>query len=188
MVSNFDLCILMFNSGNNTYYNDTNNTHYNNINNVLFIAGYVDDLSLFRPKGLVIDNLKDLLKSKFKVTDLDDLHWLLGIQIEYREHDILLSQSVYMNTIFKHFGLTDCNPVTYPLDKNKQIDKATTEADNLNKVNINKVNIKLYQQMVGLFMYIVIRTQPNIAFTVTCLSQFLTKPTKKYYSTIKYIF
>ena len=45
-----------------------------NINNVLFIAIYINNLLLFGPKGLVINNLKDLLKSEFKGTDLGDLH------------------------------------------------------------------------------------------------------------------
>ena len=68
-----------------------------------------------------------------------------------------------MVTIFKHFGLTDCNPDTYPLDKNHQIDKTTTNTD-------NEVNVKLYQQIVGLLIYTVIRNQPNIPFTIICLS------------------
>src|SRR5258706_5249111 len=165
VVSNFDPCVLIFKSDNDTRYNDTNN--------VLFNAVYVNDLSLFGPKGLVIDNLKDLLKLEFKVTDLGDLYWLLGIRIEYRDHDIAMSQSAYIDTILKRFGLYDCNPVTYPLDKNHQIDKATTNAD-------NEVNIKLYQQMVGSLMYTVIGTRPDITFMVTRLSQFLTKPTKNH--------
>src|SRR5258708_32043794 len=154
-------------------------------NNILFIAVYIDDLSLFGPKGLVMDNLKDLLKSEFKVTDLGDLYWLLGIRIEYRDHDIALSQSAYIDTILKHFGLYDCNPVTYPLDKNHQIDKATTtNADNTH----SEVNIKLYQQMVGSLMYTVIGTRPDITFMVTHLSQFLTKPTKNHFGAIKHVF
>ena len=112
VVSNFDPCVLMFKSDNDSH-NDTNNA-----NNVLFIAVYVNDLSLFGPKRPVMNNLKDLLKSEFKVTDLGDLHWLLGIRIEYRDHDIALSQSAYIDTILKHLGLYNCNPVTYPLDKN----------------------------------------------------------------------
>src|SRR5258705_10594444 len=124
----------------------------NDTNNILFIAVYVDDLSLFGPKGLVMDNLKDLLKSEFKVTDLGDLHWLLGIRIEYRDHDIALSQSAYIDTILKPFW---CN-------------SATTNADNID----SEVNIKLYQQMVGSLMYTFIGTRPNITFTVTRLSQF----------------
>ena len=116
------------------------NNDINNTNNVLFIAVYVDDLSFFGLKGLVIDNVKDLLKLKFKVTNLGDLHCLLGIWIKYKEHDIALSQSAYIDTILKRFGLYDCNPVTYPLDKNHQIDKTTTNADN----TVLEVNIKLY--------------------------------------------
>ena len=109
----------MFKSDNNT--NNANNilddTRYNNTNNIHFITIYVDDLSLFGLKGPVIDNLRHLLNSEFKVTDLDNLHWLLE-RIEYREHDIILSQSIYIDIIFKRFGLYDCNPVTYLLDKN----------------------------------------------------------------------
>ena len=160
----------------------------NDTNNVLFIAVYVDDLSLFGPKGPVMDNLKDLLKWEFKVTDLGDLHWLLGIWIEYRDHDIALSQSVYIDTILKHFGLYDCNLVTYPLDKNHQIDKATIIDKATNADNSNEVNVKLYQQIVGSLMYTVIGTRPDIAFMVTRLSQFLTKPTKKYFGAIKHVF
>ena len=155
----------------------------NDINNVLCIAVYVDDLLLFGPKEPVMDNLKELLKSEFKVTDLGNLHLLLGIRIKYRDHDIVLSQSAYIDTILKHFGLYDCNPITYPLDKNYQIDKVTTNADNL-----NEVNVKLHQQMVRSLMYTVIGTRPNIAFTVICLSQFWTKPTKKHFGIIKHIF
>src|SRR5258706_5952449 len=161
----------------------------NDTNNILFIAVYVDDLSLSRPKGRVMDNLKDLLKSEFKVTDLGDLHWLLGIRIEYRDHDIALSQSAYIDTILKRFGLYDYNPVTYPLDKNHQIDKATTNADNTATINTDsKVNIKFYQQMVGSLMYTVIGTRPDITFMVTRLSQFLTKPTKNHFGAIKHVF
>ena len=171
VVSNFDPCVLMFKSNNDT-------------NNMLFIAIYVDDLSLFRPKGPVMDNLKDLLKSEFKVTDLGDLYWLLEIRIEYRDHHIVLSQSAYIDTILKHFGLYDCNPVTYPLDKNHQIDKAITNTDNTD----SEVNIKLYQQIVESLMYTVIRTRPDIAFIVTRLSQSLTKPSKKHFGAIKHVF
>ena len=148
VVSNFDPYILIFKSDHNSH-NGTNNN--NNTNNILFITIYVDNLSLFVPKGPVIDNLKDLLKSEFKVTDLGDLHWLLGIWIKYRDHDIALLQSVYINTILKHFGLYDCNPITYAFDKNHQIDKTTTNTD-----NSNEVNVKLYQQMVGSLIYTVI--------------------------------
>src|SRR5258705_1907412 len=173
----------MFKSDKN---NDNNTNNDNDTNNVLFIAVYVDDLLLFGPKGLVMDNLKDLLQSEFKVTDLGDLYWLLGIRIEYRDHDIALSQSAYIDTILKRFGLYDCNPVTYPLDKNHQIDKiaTTTNADNTE----SEVNIKLYQQMVGSLMYTVIGTRPDIAFTVTRFSQFLTKPTKNHFGAIKHVF
>ena len=59
-------------------------------NNILFIAVYVNDLLLFGLKGPVMDNLKDFLKLVFKVNNLGDLYWLLGIWIKYKKHDIIL--------------------------------------------------------------------------------------------------
>ena len=42
--------------------------------------------------------------------------------------------------------------------------------------------------MVGSLMYTVIGTRPDITFTVTHLSQFLTKPTKNHFGAIKHVF
>src|SRR5258705_9460165 len=110
-VSTFDPCVLIYKQHNQT----------------LFIAVYVDDLSLFGPKGQLMDSVKDLLKQEFQVTDMGDLHWLLGIRIEYHESNIALSQTSYIDKILKRFGLQDVNPATYPatypLDKNHNLSK-----------------------------------------------------------------
>jgi hypothetical protein len=59
----------------------------------------VDNITLYSPSSLMIKNFKNTLKSEFEVTDLADLHWLLGIQIKVRPKGIELSQTIYIHSI-----------------------------------------------------------------------------------------
>ena len=135
-----------------------------------FIAIYVDDITLFGPPGNLMDSTKDLLKLEFQVTDMGDLHWLLGMQIEYFQDHIAISQTAYIDKILHRFGLHDANPVNLPLDANHTLIKGTDDT--------RIPDTKLYQQMVGSLMYAVTGTRPDLVFTVTLLSQFLSCPTK----------
>jgi hypothetical protein len=65
----------------------------------------------------MMKHVKKALKSEFDVTDLDDLYWLLSIQIKFRKKGIELSQSVYIDKILLRFGMTDCNPTVLPIDR-----------------------------------------------------------------------
>jgi hypothetical protein len=41
----------------------------------------------------MMTNIKNTLKSEFEITDLEDLHWLLGIQIKFGPKGIELLQT-----------------------------------------------------------------------------------------------
>ena len=98
-ISSFDPCVLIHKSG------------------LFFIAIYVDDITLFGPQNDFMEQTIALLKSEFKVKDMGLLNWLLGIQIEYTEAGITLSQPTFVTQILKRFGLLDCNPVLLPIDQ-----------------------------------------------------------------------
>ena len=134
----------------------------------LFIAIYVDDITLFGPSGSLMTSTKASLKREFEVSDMGDLHWLLGIQIEYTSTGIQLSQTAYIDKILLRFGMQDCNPLSLPLDKNELLRQSTDEQDDTIKSR--------YQQIVRSLMYATIGTRPDLAFTVTHLSQFNSKP------------
>jgi hypothetical protein len=65
----------------------------------------------------MMNNIKNTMKSEFEVTDLGDLHWLLGIQIKFGPKGIELLQTAYIDSILSRFGLQDCNPTTLPIDR-----------------------------------------------------------------------
>ena len=47
--------------------------------------------------------------------------------------------------------------------------------------------ITCYQSIIGSLLYLMIRTHPNIAFTVTHLLQFSTNPTKDHYKAVQHV-
>jgi hypothetical protein len=149
-VSTFDPCVLIDNTGR------------------LFISIYVDDITLFGPSGKLMDSTKAALKQEFEVTDLGDLHWILGIQITYTTSGITLSQTAYIDKILSKFGLNECNTVSTPLDINVKLERGLPED--------KPSDMTKYQQIIGSLMYAVIGTRPDLAFTVTLLSQFSSCP------------
>lgn len=144
-ISSFDPCVLVHSSGN------------------FFISIYVDDITLFGPQNEFMDQTVSLLKTEFKVKDMGSLQWLLGIQIDYTKAGITLSQPSFITQILARFGMSDCNPVVLPIDPNQHLSRESAG---------NPIEPSTYQQIVGSLMYLLTATRPDLAFTITFLSQF----------------
>jgi len=74
-----------------------------------------------------------------------------------------------------------CNPISLPLDPNKfKYLLQAQDGDNL-------ADVSQYQQIIGPLMYLVISTRPDLAFTVSALSQFSSKPTTQHMGILKQV-
>lgn len=158
-ISNFDPCVLVHTEDN------------------FFIAVYVDDLTLFGPPGLLMSRVKCQLKSEFAITDMGDLHWLLGIQIKFSRTGIELSQTAYIDKILDRFGMSDCHPTVLPIDKSVTFRKS----------NPDEVleDITTYQRIIGSLMYLVTGSRPDLVYAVTFLSQFCHAPNQQHLKAAK---
>jgi hypothetical protein len=126
-----------------------------------------------------MDYIKRALKSEFEVTDLGDVHWLLGIQIEHTPAAILLSQTSYIDTVLTRFQMDKCRPTNLPIDPNARLSKyqRITDPD----------RTKLYQQIIGSLMYCVTSARPDLACVVTFLSRFSSNPSKDHLQAVKQV-
>ena len=143
----------------------------------LIIAVYVDDIVLFGEEHELMDQLVTHFKSEFQVNDMGTLHWLLGIQIEYSNANITLSQTAYIDKVLTRFSMQDCNPVSTPIQCNQKLIAATDED--------MRANATTYQQIIGSIMYIVSATRPDLAYTISHLSQFNSDPSLSHQSAAK---
>jgi hypothetical protein len=91
--------------------------------------------------------MKEELSRKFKMKDLGDLHFFLGMEVERdcAQHLIYINQIGYLKEILKRFPMEDCKAIEMPLDPNTKLKKIVNKDDEMVKV--------LYQQVVVSLMY-----------------------------------
>ena len=161
-IATFDPCVLLHDSGS------------------FFLAMYVDDITLFGSNdNPLMDDVKKILKREFKVTDLGNLHWILGIKIDFTPSGITLSQRAYIEKILSRFGMENCHAVSTPIDPKHRLQASKPED------RLESDEISTYQQMIGSLMYAVTGTRPDLAYTVSHLSQFSSSPNHVHQSAVK---
>lgn len=81
---------------------------------------YVDDLLIIRDDDKLIQEKKDVLHHKFKVKDLGELRYFLGIKIMRSSKGILLIQRKYALQLVSDLGLGETKPAATPVDLNQR--------------------------------------------------------------------
>ena len=92
---------------------------------------------------------------------------------------ITIDQCDYLEKVLTRFQLTDAKAAITPLPTNWEPKANTGKA--------MAAEITCYQSIIGSLLYLMIGTHPDIAFTVTHLSQFSTNPTKDHYKAAQHV-
>lgn len=127
---------------------------------ILIVAVFVDDIFLFGNDCRGKKKLKINLMNKFKLKDLGNARHVLGIGVKREKDEIRLDQSRYISYVLDKFRMTDCKPVTTPLEAGSKLQNGKCEID------------FPYQSLIGCLMYITINARPDIAHSISFLSQF----------------
>ena len=117
-----------------------------------------------------IANLKNLLHSEFKVKDLRKLNYVLGMEIARCKSGTVISQRKYTLDLTKEIGKLGSRPTSTPLEKNRK-HKVSKDDPPINKES--------YQRLIGKLIYLSL-TRPNIAYSVSVVSQFMYALTKRH--------
>jgi hypothetical protein len=92
---------------------------------VVFIAVYVDDLTLFSNCITRLAGIKQRLSQLFEMKDLGEAQFLLGVQIvrDRAARTLTISQGEYVKNVVDRLGLKFCNPTASPLDSGTRLSK-----------------------------------------------------------------
>jgi hypothetical protein len=148
--SSFDPCVLRYKS------------------NQFYIAVYVEDLTLYGLRRRLMDTTVLAVETALKVTNMGNLHWLLGIQVSFNCDLIKLSQEAFVDKILERFQMNDSHPTLLAINPNPRLtkEKSVLEAE----------AHRLYQSIIGSCMYLVTCTQRDLADPVSYLSHILGAP------------
>nr|GEX39396.1 ribonuclease H-like domain-containing protein [Tanacetum cinerariifolium] len=115
-----------------------------------------------------------LKKSLFKIKDVGELKYFLGIEVLKVSGGLCLSQRKYCLELLHDFGLLACRHVLTPLPKNILLAHKETEKDKF------LVKITSYQRLIAKLIYLTL-TRPHISYVVHCLSQHMHAPLKSHF-------
>src|SRR5882724_1828313 len=101
---------------------------------------------------------------------MGELCWLLSIEVkrDCTACTITFSQAAYIERILCCFNLQDANPLSMPMDPHHQLTKAQFPSTPREYELMRGVP---YQEAIGSLMYATLGTHPDIAFTISVLSQ-----------------
>jgi hypothetical protein len=89
---------------------------------------YVDNIMLNVNDNEEIQRLKNYLASEFKIKDLGNLKYFLGIELSRSRHGIFLSQLKYVFDLLNETRMLGCKTIDNPVEQNKKLkerDKST---------------------------------------------------------------
>ena len=90
-----------------------------------------------------------------------------------------VNQSEYVDELLARFDKTDCNPVSTPL-----VARLTEQSDTS---FLSDADHAIYRNMVGSMLYLACWSRPDIAFAVSELSRFVSKPTQTHLTAAKHL-
>jgi len=151
---------------------------------LLVLASHVDDCTITGSSSALIKAFKDEIGTRFRLTDLGPISWLLSMKVtrDHANHTISLSQELYVNMILTKYNFSDVKPVAIPLDLHiqlleKQSPKTTSEITRMRNI--------LYRQVVGSLIHFAAGTQPDIAFATSFVAQFNANPGWEHWEAVK---
>ncbi|KAM2882470.1 hypothetical protein COP2_015447 [Malus domestica] len=137
----------------------------------LVVLIYVDDLIITGDNMDELEALKRSLHQQFAIKDLGS-----GIEMATSSKGLFLNQRKYVLDLLDEAHMVNCKPARTPLASKLQLDAPGNLLSNPN----------VYQRMVGKLIYLTI-TRPDIAYSVSLISQFMHSPTLVHWEIVKRI-
>lgn len=148
--------------------------------NVVVILVYVDDMLVTGNNLKMIQDTKELLHKAFKIKDLGELKFFLGMEFSRSSKGILVNQRKYALEIISDLVLGDAKLSWTPLEVNMKL--TVQEYDKLIEKKEDHIlaDRNQYQRLMGKLLYLTL-TRSDIAYVVQTLSQFLQQPKKSHW-------
>ena len=147
----------------------------------VILAIWVDDILMFSNNIDMLTEEKVSLGSRFKVEDLGEMHYILGMCVkrDRKSRTLSLSQPKYSEGILKRFNMDKCKPVSTPLEQGRKFQQLSE--------NEKPIDVQRYQMIIGCLTYATMTTRPDLAAAVGILSKYMSKPGKDHWTDVKRI-
>ena len=167
--SQYDSCLFMFRSQ----------------QGIVFVAVYVDDIQIIGDRPLV-DWVKQELHNRFQTTNLGPCTYYLGMRMERNRamRIIKISQPGHIENLLKAHQMHEAKSQASPMETNAN----NTLIAAPEGFKADPEDVTAFKSGLGLLMYLIVRTRPDIAFALGKLSTFSNNPTDAHWQALKRVF
>ena len=143
---------------------------------MVLLLVWVDDILIAARSSYDLNATKDILKKEYKMKDLGEVDWFLGMKFVQNQGVITISQEDYIRSKITKFGMIDAKPRSTPCESGGY--KVVEDAGDSSQ----------YREMVGSLVYAMTCTRPDLSWVVTKLSQHLENPSCVDLVMLKHVF
>jgi len=153
----------------------------------IFLLLYVDDMLIAAKNLDDVVGLKALLSQEFDMKDLGDAKKFLGMEIRRNRSSkkLWLSQQSYVEKVLDRFGMSNAKPVSTPLANHFKL--SSNQCPKTDKEVVDMAEVP-YASAVGYLMYAMVCTRPDLAYAVSQVSKYMSKPGRQHWEAVKWIF
>ena len=154
---------------------------------LIIVLVHVDDCTIAGTSITLILRFKIEIAKFVAISDLGELHWILGIEVKrVREaRKIHLSQHSYIDSMLRRYGFEDLKPVSLPMETSIRLTSAQSPSTTQEIAHMRNIP---YQEAVGSLMYASLGTRPDITYAVQTVSRFSKNPGQAHWEAVKRIF
>lgn len=152
----------------------------------IIVPVFVDDITFASKSQEAIDSTIQELSTHFKLRNLGPTSFLLGIAItqDHKNGIVSLCQRQYILDVLERFGMSDCKPITTPLDPGLTLSTAFSPQTAQERQEMVSIP---YLSAVGSLMYLATSTRPDIAYSVGLLARFSSNPGMRHWAAVKHL-
>ena len=142
---------------------------------LIFIVVHVDDCTIAVSALSLVIELKVQIRNHVEITDLSELHWLLGIEVmcNHEEQTIALLQRSYLELIICRFGFDDLKPVSTPMEPHIKLTNTQSPLTGTEYASVQHIP---YCKAIRSLMYAVLSTRLDISYAVSTVLCFTSNP------------
>ena len=143
-----------------------------------------DDMVITSNSDYAVTRFKNEIKKVYKITDLGDLQWFLGMEIkhDHATHTISINQCTYIESMAIKFGLTNAKPVYIPMLPGETLSHDQSPSMPAETKEMSKIP---YGNMIGHVLWPVMISCPDAVFATAILSQFISNPSPAHVKALK---
>nr|GEU38360.1 retrovirus-related Pol polyprotein from transposon TNT 1-94 [Tanacetum cinerariifolium] len=128
---------------------------------LLLVQIYVDDIIFAASTPELCDLFSKIMCSKFKMSMMGKISFVLGLQISQSHRGIFINQSKYALESLKKYGFESCDPVDTPM-----VERSKLGEDKEGKA----VDPSHYHDMIGTLFYLTVN-RPDLQFAICMCSR-----------------